>query len=592
MRNELKRYGRMLLSLLLGLVLALTVLSLVSCGEDVTGDTQSLRTKRHIFQSAVITTGNGVVLHTSGYPYLSIDVAGIVTATVSFEQTVNGTDWRAFQVVNTSDGSTSTTATADGTWVVGNIGVYDYVRVRVSSWTSGTITVMGQAMESVGESGGDVTLAANDGVDIGDVTLNNTDDITVTLDGEAVDVTTSVDFTVTLDSEVVSVLPEDADGDQIEIGPNGSVATKQLVLDIDECETVTSPTVVGSTDVSGISTDTAHRGTGTNSIKFDKAATTQAFAQISRVLTTGIDASDWSRHAFVDYWLWIEDADLAGITAVYLGLGTDANNYWYWQTLAADLNEGVWNHIHHALGDIDVTLAEAGVGADWSDITYWKLFVVLSGTGTTLTDMRIDGISLERTDSVYVRDVYNDGYSQTVNINDASAGSQTNDITVEGVAGEAHLGEVGYSGDWITATMTMAASTYADGDVLADTQELAGAIRINGGNGFITSIVILDEDDQGGDLDVVFFRSDVSLGTEDSAVSISDADARQIMCTVRVLSSDYDDLIASQVAVLSNVGCGVESASDSTSIWMGLISRDTKTYTNGGIQVAVFFDQN
>ncbi len=250
MRVKSKRYWRILLALALGLGLVLVVVGLAGCGKDLSVETQSLRTKRHTFQDAVVATGNGTLLHTSGYPYLSIDVAGIVTATVSFEQTVNGTDWRAFQAVNTSDGSVSTTATANGTWVVGNIGVYDYVRVRVSSWTAGMITVMGQAMESVGESLEDVEITTGSGLEVVQdtaVDLNmteasasdiktavekiddpvsglemliaggatQTNDVKVSLDGEVVaaDVTgqgdvpisTSRDLTVTLDSETVTV---------------------------------------------------------------------------------------------------------------------------------------------------------------------------------------------------------------------------------------------------------------------------------------------------------------------------------------------------------------------------------------------------
>ncbi len=176
----------------------------------------------------------------------------------------------------------------------------------------------------------------------------------------------------------------------------------------------------------------------------------------------------------------------------------------------------------------------------------------------------------------------------------ANSGVDIGDVDVLSIAaGENHAMEVGYSGDWITATLTISNATqYADNDVLAETQELAGAMRVNGGSGWITSLVILDEDDQGGDLTVYFLRSNVSLGLENDPISITDADARQIMCTVLVLSTDYDDLVNSQVATLSNIGCGVEAAAGATSIWVAVGSNDTKTYTGSGLQLAVYIEQN
>lgn len=536
--------------------------------------TQAIRPILFTFQDSVITNTSGSRMDVTQLEKVVVQVEGIGSATVTFSGTVDGSTWYAVEAINRNSGAKSTSTTSDGIFEIAT--GFAELRTPISSWASGTIIVT-----AIGKDSG---VASPADIEVSDITTG-----TVSVDdgGNVLSVDDAAgSLSVDDGGNVLSTLPEDADGDQVEIGPNGSLATKRLLLRVDECESITSETVAGSTDVSGIATSTEHRGSGTNSIEFDKTGTTQAYAVISRTISA-IDATDWAGH-LVDYWLWITDADQGQIDKIYIGLGTDSSNYWYWESDDSDFNDGAWTHITYALGAVS---GQVGVGADWSSITYWILYVTLDNTSDTLTNMRLDDITLERSDSVYLRDVYNGGFPQ-VDINDLSRGTQSNDITVEGVAGEAHLGEVGYSGDWITATMTMAASTYADGDVLADTQEITGAIRVNGGDGFITSLVILDEDDQGGDLDVVFFRSDVSLGTEDSPVSITDADARQIMCTVRILSSDYDDLIASQVAVLSNVGCGVEAVSDDTSVWVGLISRDTKTYTDGGIQLAVFFDQN
>ena len=89
----------------------------------------------------------------------------------------------------------------------------------------------------------------------------------------------------------LAVVPEDAAGDQVEIGPNGSMATKRLHLDVDECEGVVG--VTGSTDVANIATSTSHRGHGVNSIEFDKTGNTQAFALIQRTVAA-LDGSQWA----------------------------------------------------------------------------------------------------------------------------------------------------------------------------------------------------------------------------------------------------------------------------------------------------------
>jgi len=133
----------------------------------------------------------------------------------------------------------------------------------------------------------------------------------------------------------------------------------------------------------------------------------------------------------------------------------------------------------------------------------------------------------------------------------------------------------------IDLTLSLDTDAYADGDVLAAAQELALAVRASGSTGVIQSIVVIDQDDQAQALDIVISDSTITLGTENSAVSISDADAAKILGIVEVSTSDYVNLVNSQLATKTNLGIVIMP--DSASLYISAISRGTGTYSASGI---------
>lgn len=103
--------------------------------------------KLHIFQSAAVATGNGTAADctpVSDGPYYSatVQVKGITTATITWEGTVDGTNWVAVLATNLTAGTDATTATADGIYRLTVLG-FKQVRARISAYTSGTIAVTG-----------------------------------------------------------------------------------------------------------------------------------------------------------------------------------------------------------------------------------------------------------------------------------------------------------------------------------------------------------------------------------------------------------------------------------------------------------------
>ena len=143
---------------------------------------------------------------------------------------------------------------------------------------------------------------------------------------------------------------------------------------------------------------------------------------------------------------------------------------------------------------------------------------------------------------------------------------------------------VSQSGDVLEVTFSLDTSAYADGDVLADMQEVTSAVLLSAGQCRIESVIVLDKDDQGEALDIVFMNASGSLGTENAAVSISDADADQIVGIVEVAAADYVDLVNSQLATKET---NIIAEAAATSLYVGAISRGTGTYTASGITLKI-----
>lgn len=97
-----------------------------------------------VMQSAAAATGNGTVMDVAGLAMAAFQVSGTFAGTVTFEGTVDGSNWVSLQVCNAADGSVSTTATAPGVFIAPVAGL-QMVRARISAYTSGTITVHGLA---------------------------------------------------------------------------------------------------------------------------------------------------------------------------------------------------------------------------------------------------------------------------------------------------------------------------------------------------------------------------------------------------------------------------------------------------------------
>lgn len=146
-------------------------------------------------------------------------------------------------------------------------------------------------------------------------------------------------------------------------------------------------------------------------------------------------------------------------------------------------------------------------------------------------------------------------------------------------------GHVGSPGDVIDITLVLDTNIYADGDVLAVPQVISNATRDQGERCWLTGIFMLDEDDQGAALDLIFLDSNVSLGTINAAASISDANARKVIARVSFAAADFYDLGGCKVADLAFTPIQMKAGVGSRDLYIGAVSRGTGTYTASGLKL-------
>lgn len=139
-------------------------------------------------------------------------------------------------------------------------------------------------------------------------------------------------------------------------------------------------------------------------------------------------------------------------------------------------------------------------------------------------------------------------------------------------------------------TFSLDTNIYASGDVLAATQVISGVSRMKDLTCVLSGITLIDEDAQGVELDVVVLSADVSLGTENAAVSITDANARQILGIVNV--SEWKDLGAAKIATVLNVNLPIKPADGTQNVYVALITRGTPTHTASGLRGRFHFFQD
>ncbi len=119
-----------------------------------------------ILQAAAGATGDGEVMEVSGFSSVAFQISGTFVGTVTFEATVDASNWFAVPGLNVVTRAIVTTMSVPGIVQVPCAG-YASVRARVSAWTSGTIRVEALASENAGNLNAvDQAITVADGADV------------------------------------------------------------------------------------------------------------------------------------------------------------------------------------------------------------------------------------------------------------------------------------------------------------------------------------------------------------------------------------------------------------------------------------------
>tara|TARA_Y100001973_G_C5203186_1_gene339399 strand:+ start:2338 stop:2847 length:510 start_codon:yes stop_codon:yes gene_type:complete len=142
--------------------------------------------------------------------------------------------------------------------------------------------------------------------------------------------------------------------------------------------------------------------------------------------------------------------------------------------------------------------------------------------------------------------------------------------------------------DAITLQITSHGQACSNNEVIFQGDEIENAVAVKGGTCILQSVGLLDDDDHGGTIDLVFFDSNVELDDSDDGTAIDAADGTipdSILGVVTI--SNYFDGVNWQYGHKENIGLVLKAASDSTSIYVAGVNRSggALTWTASGIRL-------
>lgn len=142
----------------------------------------------------------------------------------------------------------------------------------------------------------------------------------------------------------------------------------------------------------------------------------------------------------------------------------------------------------------------------------------------------------------------------------------------------------------VAVTPVLDTAAYVAGDSMADIIEIARVIRKAGPCAELLSAHVVDANDQGQAFDIIFFDRSVTLPAKNAVWNVSDADMAFSQGVIRVESGDYVDAGGNRVATKRGLGLGVKP--NSTSLYAGLLSQGTGTYTASGLKLVFTFKRD
>ena len=141
--------------------------------------------------------------------------------------------------------------------------------------------------------------------------------------------------------------------------------------------------------------------------------------------------------------------------------------------------------------------------------------------------------------------------------------------------------------DVITLTPDTATEECVAGDVIFQADEIENCVSVQGGTCILQSIGVLDDDDNGQAIDIVFMDTTGLLDAGDDGGTIDAADGVIPDAILGVVSiTNYFDGIAWQYGHKENIGLVLRAASGTKSIYVAAVNRgSTDTWTAAGLRL-------
>ena len=144
--------------------------------------------------------------------------------------------------------------------------------------------------------------------------------------------------------------------------------------------------------------------------------------------------------------------------------------------------------------------------------------------------------------------------------------------------------------DVITLTPDTATEACSDGEVIFQADELTNMVAVNGGTCIVQSIGVLDDDDHGGAIDIVFMDTTGLLDAGDDGGTIEAADGAIPDAILGVVNiSNYFDGIAWKYGHKENIGLVLKAGASTKSIYVAGVNRSggALTWTAAGLRLKI-----
>lgn len=120
--------------------------------------------------------------------------------------------------------------------------------------------------------------------------------------------------------------------------------------------------------------------------------------------------------------------------------------------------------------------------------------------------------------------------------------------------------------------MTPDTSALAAGDVAVDSQIVSACVKADDALGVLQSFTLACLADQGVACTVYLLSSSAAIGAENSAPSIADGNAANILGFFDIAASDYKDLGAFKIASIKNIGLTVKPVAGTDDIYIAIVN--------------------